>query len=45
VIRRLLVALAIVVGSTALFAGTSSAADLACVYNLNPLHVGLCASV
>jgi hypothetical protein len=45
VIRRLLVALTIVVGSTALFAGTSGATDFACVYNLRPLSLGLCASL
>jgi hypothetical protein len=45
VIRRALVALAIVAGSTALFAGTSSAADIACAYNVNPLNIGLCLSL
>ena len=44
-IRRALVALAIVAGSTVLFAGTSNAANLACAYNVNPLNVGLCLSV
>jgi hypothetical protein len=46
VIRRLLVAAAVVVGSIALFGGTASAAqDIACLYNHDPLHIGLCIAV
>jgi hypothetical protein len=43
VIRRLLVAFAIVAGSIGVFAGTSNAGPVACVYNGTPLNIGLCA--
>jgi energy-converting hydrogenase Eha subunit E len=42
VIRRLLVASAIVLGSIGVFAGTSYASPIACAYNVNPLNIGLC---
>jgi hypothetical protein len=45
VIRRLLVAFAIVTGSIGVFAGTSGALPVACVYNGNPLNVGACVFV
>lgn len=44
-IRRLLVATAVVFGATALLGGTAGAADIACVYQNDPLHVGLCVSL
>ena len=46
-IRRLLLAAALAAGSIGLFAATASAANgnIACVYNHDPLHVGLCISV
>jgi hypothetical protein len=45
VIRRLLVATAVVLGATALLGGSAGAADVACVYQNDPLHVGLCISL
>jgi hypothetical protein len=45
VIRRLLVATAVVFGATALLGGTAGAADVACVYQNDPLHLGLCVSL
>lgn len=44
-IRRLLVATAVLVGATALSGGTAGAADVACLYQGVPLHIGLCISV
>ena len=44
-IRRLLAATAVVLGATALLGGTAGAADIACVYQKDPLHVGICVSL
>lgn len=44
-IRRLLVATAVVLGATAFLGGTAGARDIACLYQNDPLHVGLCVSL
>jgi len=45
VIRRLIVTTAVLLGATAVWGGTAGAADIACVYQSDPLYVGLCISV
>jgi hypothetical protein len=45
VIRRLLVATAVLFGVSVFSAGTAGAADLACIYQNDPLHLGICISL
>ena len=44
-IRRLLLAIAVVVGFLAVGTETADAANVACIYNLKPLDIGLCIGV
>jgi hypothetical protein len=44
-IRRLLVMAALALGILFTSAGSASAANVACAYNVQPLNVGLCIGV
>ena len=45
-IRRLVLALALVVGANVVFGGAASAAqNVLCAYNHDPLHIGVCVAL
>jgi len=46
VIRRLIVAVVVVLGASTLLGGTAHAAqDVVCAYNHDPLHIGICVAL